>query len=90
MGGVLELNNLARCACLCFQGDASAGRQQPGPGEHGAGAGGGSAAALEEAGPGAAQDRVRPAQDAELSFAGAAPQRASFRLLLYRHQPHCH
>lgn len=59
------ITSLALLACAS-KGDASAGGQQPGPGEHGAGAGGGSTAALEEAGPGAAQDGVRPAQVAEL------------------------
>lgn len=70
-----SLNLITLLAVLaCVSGDASAGGQQPSPGEHGAGAGGGSATALEETGPGAAQDRVRPAQDAELSFAGTAPE----------------
>lgn len=67
----LNLMSLALSAHLCSVGDASTGGQQPGPGEHGAGAGGGSTAALEEAGSGAAQDGVRPAQDAELRFEGA-------------------
>ena len=40
------------------------------PGEHGPGARGGRAAAVEAAGAGAAEDRLRPAQDAQLGGPG--------------------
>lgn len=53
---------------LC-SGDASAAReQQPGQRKHGAGAGWGSTAALEKAGPGAAQNSLWPPQVVKLNL----------------------
>lgn len=61
------LMNPAGSHAPLFAGDASAGRQWAEQRKHGAGAGRGSTAALEEAGAGAAKDRFRSTQNAELN-----------------------
>uniref|UniRef100_A0AAY4ERK6 Transmembrane protein 9 n=1 Tax=Denticeps clupeoides TaxID=299321 RepID=A0AAY4ERK6_9TELE len=56
--------------CPCGPGHPPPSGRRPAQGQHGAGEGGGSAAEVEKAGPGAAQDRLRPSQDAQLDCPG--------------------